>query len=70
MKIIIQKEGNLIRIYHNPREVIVRPMTDEVEIFNSNGTLLEKYQLVKKNLSWLEDKEENTSEILLKLDVK
>ena len=70
MKIIIQKEGNLIRVYHNPREVIVRPMTHEVEIFNSDGTLLEKYQLLKKDLCWLENKEENISEILLKLDVK
>jgi len=70
MKIIIQKEGNLIRVYHNPREVIVRPLTNEVEIFNSDGTLLEKYQLVKKDLCWLENKEENMSEILLKLDVK
>jgi len=69
MKIVIQKEGTSIRIYHNPREVIVRPMTNEVEIFNSDGTLLEKYHLVHKKLSWLENKEENMSEILLQLEV-
>jgi len=70
MKIIIQKEGQIIRIYHNPREVIVRPITKEVELFNSDGTSLEKYHLIKKDLSWLENKEENMSEILLQLDVK
>ena len=70
MKIVIQKEGALIRIYHNPREVVIRPKTEEVEIFNSDGTLLEKYHLVKKDLTWLENKEENSSEILLQLEVK
>jgi|GEM_PF-2714034 len=70
MKIIIQKEGRSIRVYHNPRDVVVRPRTNEVEIFNSDGTLLEKYHLIKKELSWLENKEENMSEIMLQLEVK
>ena len=50
MKIIIKRDNEPIRVYHDPREVNVRPVTNEVEIFNSDGTLLEKYNLVKKTL--------------------
>ena len=58
-----------IRVYHHPREVVVHPQAGEVEIFSSDGSILEKYNLVKKDLSWLEDKENDTAEIVLTLEV-
>jgi hypothetical protein len=47
MKILIDN-GNPIRLYHHPREVIVHPKTNVVEILNADGSLLESYELIKK----------------------
>ena len=59
----------MIRIYHSPHEVIVRPKAKKVEIHDVNGTLIETYELVGKKLSWLEDNEIDTAEIMLDLKV-
>ena len=69
MKIIIKKNGSPIRIFHDSREVIVRPKAKKVEIFNSDGTLLENYELVDKSISWLEDPDSDSVEIVLTLQV-
>ncbi|MDH3279095.1 MAG: hypothetical protein OEL84_10670 [Nitrosopumilus sp.] len=70
MKIRISDNKEMIRIYHSPHEVIVRPKAKKVEIHDVNGTRIETYELVEKKLSWLEDKEIDTAEIMLDLKVK
>jgi len=70
LKIRISHNNETIRIYHSPHEVVVRPKDKKVEIYDVNGMLIETYDLVEKNLSWLEDNDINTAEILLDLKVK
>lgn len=69
MKILITK-GNPIRVYHHPREVVVHPRTNTVEIFNESGSILEKHVLLKKEVKWTDDTELDTSEILVTLHVR
>jgi len=59
----------MIRIYHSPHEVIVKPKVKKVEIHDVNGTLIETYELIEKKLSWLEDSEIDIAEIMLDLKV-
>ena len=49
MKILINK-GNPIGVYRHPREVVVHPRTNTVEIFNENGSVLEKHVAKMKRL--------------------
>jgi hypothetical protein len=69
MKIVIHN-GNPIRVYHNPREVIVYPRKKLIKTFNHDGTLLETFELIGKELSWCEDNEGDQSEILVTLHIK
>lgn len=69
MKILIDN-GSPIRLYHHPREVIVHPKTNVVEIFNADGSLLESYELLKKDVKWTDDEILDTSEIIVTLNVK
>ena len=69
MKILIKKDHPL-RVYNHPREVIVHPKTNRVEIFNSDGSVLETYDLVKKEVRWIEDVDLDTAEVLVTLHVK
>ena len=69
MKILINK-GHPIRVYHHPRDVVVHPKTNVVEIFNENGSILESHNLVKKEVEWSDDEDLNTSEIIVTLHVK
>ena len=69
MKIRISHNDETIRIYHSPHEVIVRPKAKKVEIYDINGMLIETYDLVEKELSWLEDKDIDTAEIMLDLKI-
>ena len=69
MKILINN-GNPIRVYHHPREVVVHPKTNVVEIFNENGSILESHDLVKKEVAWSDNDDLNTSEIVVTLHVK
>jgi hypothetical protein len=69
MKILIDN-GNPIRVYHHPREVIVHPKTNLVEIFNEDGSVLESYELVKKDVRWTDDESLDSSEIIVTLNVK
>ena len=69
MKIII-KSREPIRIYHNPREVCVHPKSETVTTLNSDGSLLEKFKLVKKETSWNEDMNDDKSELIITLTVE
>ena len=69
MKIRVSHNNEIIRIYHSPHEVIVKPKAKKVEIHDTNGTLIEMYELVEKKLSWLEDNEIDSAEIMLDLIV-
>ena len=56
-------------MYHAPQDVIVKPKAKKVEIQDINGILLETFDLVEKKLSWLEDEDIDTAEIMLDLKV-
>ena len=60
----------MIRVYHSPHEVIVRPKARTVEVFDEDGAMNETYNLVDRNLSWIEDNDSDSSEIVLDLHVK
>ncbi len=70
VKIRVFKDGNMIRVYHTPQNVIVKPKEMIVELYDSDGILTDSYHLVERILSWLEDSENDSSEILLDLKVK
>ena len=69
MKIIIKRK-ELIRVYHHPRDVTIHPKSKKVDTFNSDGSLLETFDLIDKELSWAENVEEDLIEIVLTLNVK
>ena len=69
MKIRIFQNDEIIRVYHSPHEVIVRPKAKKIEIYDSNGLLTETYDLVERNLSWLEDTGTDCVEIVLDLKI-
>ena len=69
MKILINN-GHPIRVYHHPREVVVHPKTNVVEVFNENGSILESHDLVKKEVEWSDNEDLNTSEIIVTLHVQ
>ena len=69
MKIVLIRNDRILRIYHHPRDVIVKPKAEQVEVFNSDGSLLEKFELIKKELGWTDDEENDTSEIVLSLTI-
>ena len=69
MKIRIFHNDETIRVYHAPQDVVVKPKAKKVEIYDINGTLLETFDLIEKKLSWLEDEDIDTSEIMLDLKV-
>ena len=59
----------MIRVYHSPHEVIVRPRASLVEVFDEEGIMNGTYNLVDRNLSWIEDADSDSSEIVLDLHV-
>ena len=69
LKIRIFHNDKMIRVYHSPREVIVRPKAKKIEIYDTNGLLTETYDLVERKLSWLEDTDTDCVEIVLDLEV-
>ena len=69
LKIRIFQNDEIIRVYHSPHEVIVRPKAKKIEIYDSNGLLTETYELIERNLSWLEDNDTDCVEIVLDLKV-
>ena len=69
MKIVI-KNGDPIRLYHHPREVSVHPKQELVRTFNADGSLLESFKLVNREISWCENETTDQSEILVTLHVE
>ncbi len=67
MKVEVFQEGKIICVYHSPQNVIVKPKEMIVELYDNNSILEDRYHLVERNLTWLEDSENNSSEILLDL---
>ena len=70
LNIRIIQNDKIVGVYHLPEEVIVRLQSKKVEIYDERGLLIETYDLVKKNLSWLKNTYVDSSEILLDLHVK
>jgi len=69
LKIIIRDEEP-IRLYHHPREVSVLPKSKLVRTFNEDGSLLEEFALVDKEVGFSEDFDNNQSEIIVTLHVR
>ena len=69
MKIVLIRNARIIKAYHEPREVIVRPKANQVEIVDLEDRTLEKYELIKRELDWEVNKETDTSEIVLTLTI-
>lgn len=69
--IIINENGEPITVYHTPVEVVVRPKAKTVQIMQKiTSEILHEYELIEKNLDWLESPENDTAEISLELKVK
>ena len=69
MKIRVFHNDETIRVYHSPQDVVVKPEAKKVEIHDVNGILIETYDLIERKLSWLEDNDIDTAEIMLDLKV-
>jgi hypothetical protein len=69
LKIIIRDEEP-IRLYHHPREVSVLAKSKLVRTFNEDGSLLEEFSLVDKEVGFSEDFDNNQSEIIVTLHVR
>ena len=69
MKIIINRNGQPLRIYHHPRNVIIHPKAKKVDSYNENGTLLESFDYIGSKLDWINDSDVDTKEIILTVDV-
>ena len=70
LNIRIIQGGKIIGVYHLPEDVIVRLQSKKIETYDEDGSLIKTYDLVKRNLSWLENTDADSSEILLDLHVK
>ncbi|WP_316504791.1 hypothetical protein [Nitrosopumilus sp.] len=70
LNIRIIQNGKVISVHHLPGEVIIRRISDVVEVYDEDGeSLTETYHLVTKNLSWLDNTYAHSSEVLLDLHV-
>ena len=69
LKIRIFHNDETIRVYHAPQDVVVKPKAKKVEIHDVDGVLLATYDLIERNLSWLEDEDTDAAEIMLDLKV-
>jgi hypothetical protein len=70
MKITIIRNDVPIRIYNHPRDVIVHPITNRVEIFNADGSVLEEFKMTKKEVKWLENLDIDCTEVIVNLHVE
>lgn len=69
LKIII-KTDEPIRLYHHPREVCVLPKSKLVRTYNEEGSLLEEFKLIHKKIEYIEDFDNDQTEIVVTLHVK
>ena len=69
MKIVIIRNGQPLRIYHHPRNVIIHPKAKKVDSYNEDGTLLESFDYTDSKLDWLNDSDADTKEIILTINI-
>ena len=71
LNIRIIQSGKIVSVHHLPEEVIVKPKARRIEIYDTNrGSLIETFDLVGRNLSWLENTDTDCGEVVLDLYVK
>ena len=69
LKIMI-KNGEPIRIYHHPRDVSIHPKSKVVRTFNADGSLLEEFKFLDKEIAYDEDFENDQTEVVVTLHVE
>lgn len=75
MKIKVLKKNksggfDFIKVYHSPKEVVIHPKAEIVDILNTDGILLRTYDLVEVNTDWLDDLDLDTREQVMTIWVK
>jgi hypothetical protein len=69
LKIIIKNEEP-IRLYHHPRDVSILPKSKLVRTFNADGSLLEEFKFLDKEIVFDEDLDKDQTEIIVTLHVE
>jgi len=67
---IIIKNGESVKVYHSANEVYVLPKSKLVKIFDEDGSLIEEFKLVDKNITLEDDIDNDTTEIIVTLNVR
>lgn len=70
MKIVVIKNYENISIHHEPRTVIVHPKAKTVDLYGSSESEFKTYSLIKDDVDWIIDEQNDTREMILKLYVK
>ena len=64
MKIqVINENEDIIRVYHSPKEVIIRPKSKVVQIIDENDHVTETFNLIEKSLDWIDNPNADCTEI-------
>ncbi|MDH5658203.1 MAG: hypothetical protein OEY17_02515 [Nitrosopumilus sp.] len=69
MKIII-KNGESITLYHDSSDVSVLPKSKLVRTFNEDGSLIEEFRLLDKQIALNDDFDNDQTEIVVTLNVE
>lgn len=67
MKIRIIQDGNVIKVYHHPREVIIKPKQRHAIIGDTDP---QEYFFKQRNLYWIEDKDLDNAEIGCDIEIQ
>jgi len=70
LSIRILQGNKIIGVYHLPEEVVIKPDAKKIEIHDTDGSLIETFGLVERNLSLLDNAYTDCSEIIVDLHVK
>lgn len=68
MKIKVIRGKYPIKVYHDPHEVLVHPKEKTVDIYEGTQ-LVRKYELIKKQLDWLDNGSMDCNEVIITLVV-
>ena len=66
---IIVKNGESVKVYHDASDVSVLPKSKLVRTFADDGSLVEEFKLVDKEISLEDDLDDDETEIVVTLDV-
>jgi len=69
LKIII-KNGESITLYHDSSDVSVLPKSKLVRTFNEDGSLIEEFRLLDKQIALNDDFDNDQTEIVVTLNVE